>query len=488
MPSAQSKTKEIGYISSAYGGVVKILGLPYVFLHEVLVDSQNQPAALVIGFQPDYIEALLFAADFDIAQPLFRSHRTFFAPVGEAVLGQVFTGLGQPFAGRDLAIGRQMPVFAPAPPIIDRRPVTTPLNTGIKIIDTTLPLGRGQRELIIGDRKLGKSTLAADIVLNQRQADKPVKCIYVICGQGQKKLKDLIKLFKDHNAFAYTAIVAATSAQPLAEQYLAPFVGCAMAEYFRDQGQDALIVYDDLSQHAKVYRDIALLLERPPGRETYPGDIFSLHAGLLERAGQLSAEKGGGSLTALPIIETQEGDITSFIPTNLISITDGQIYLERGLYQKKFLPAVNVGLSVSRVGSQAQPPVLRQVIGGIRLALAQHKELQKLAQLETVVSKESQAKIHRGELILETMKQAKHTNITFAEQVVLFYVVEEGFFDDISTQQWLEFEDLFLRLLRHRHQPLLEKIKKAEALNDKIKAEISQVIYDFRHKFLTAKA
>ncbi len=484
MPKTKITSKEVGYISVAYGGVVKILGLPYVFLHEVLVDKQGQPAALVIGFNKDYIEALLFDESFDTTQPLFRSQQTFSCVVGEEVIGRVFDGLAQPLDEGYKIKGKKRAVFCSAPPIIDRKPVTTPLSTGIKVIDTTLPLGRGQRELIIGDRKLGKSTLAIDIVLNQAQAEPPVKCIYVICGQSQKKLRDLINLFKNQNTFAYTAIVAATASSPLAAQYLVPFVGCAMAEYFRDQGQDALIVYDDFTQHAKVYRDISLLLERPPGREAYPGDIFSLHASLLERAGQLSDKRGGGSLTALPIIETQEGDITSFIPTNLISITDGQIYLERGLYQKKFLPAVNVGLSVSRVGSQAQPPVLRQVIGGIRLALAQHKELQKLAQLETVVSKESQAKIHRGELVLQTMKQDKHTNINFAEQVVLFYVVEGGFFDDISTVQWLEFEDLFLRLLRNRRQELLEKIKKAQRLDDKIKAEISQIIYDFRHQFL----
>jgi F-type H+-transporting ATPase subunit alpha len=485
MPKTKNTSKEIGYISVAYGGVVKILGLPYVFLHEVLVNEQGQPTALVIGFNKDYIEALLFDENFDTTQPLFRSQQTFSCSIGENVVGRVFNGLGLTLDGGPELKNEKKSVFCSAPSIIDRKPVTTPLSTGIKVIDTTLPLGRGQRELIIGDRKLGKSTLAVDIVLNQTQADPPVKCIYVLCGQTQKKLRDLINLFKSQNTFAYTAIVAATASSTLVAQYLAPFVGCAMAEYFRDQGQDTLIVYDDLTQHAKIYRDIALLLERPPGREAYPGDIFSLHAGLLERAGQLSDKHGGGSLTALPIIETQEGDITSFIPSNLISITDGQIYLERGLYQKKFLPAVNVGLSVSRVGSQAQPPVLRQVIGGIRLALAQHKELQKLAQLETVVSKESQAKIHRGELVLQTMKQNKHTNINFAEQVVLFYVVEEGFFDDISTSQWLEFEDLFLRLLRNRHQKLLEKIKKTQNLNNKIKAEISQIIYDFRHQFLT---
>ena len=320
-------------------------------------------------------------------------------------------------------------------------------------------------------------------MLNQKHSEPTVYCIYVICGQKEQKVHELVSLFEQKNALLYTTIVAAPASATFAEQYLAPFVGCAIGEYFRDNGEDALVVYDDLSKHAKVYRDISLLLERAPGREAYPGDIFSLHAELLERAAQLSKEKGGGTLTALPIIETQEGDITSFIPTNLISITDGQIYLEQGLFQKGFLPAVNVGLSVSRVGSQAQPDILQKVVGGIRLALAQHKELQKLSQLETVVSNEAKKKIHRGNLMLELLKQGKHTNIQWPEQVVLFYIVEQGFFDDIEKKKWSNFEVLLLKLVRSRYRNVLQKIRKGE-FDEKIKIKIQEIVKDFRQEFL----
>lgn len=481
-----NKIKEAGRIISFFSGVTKIQGLSGVFLHEMLLDENNTQVGIVISFGKDIVEALFFDEEFDLNKPVFRSFKSFSIPVSNSYIGRVVNGLGDPYDQLEGIQGQTTSVFRQAPPIIDREPISTPLITGIKIIDTSLPLGRGQRELIIGDRKLGKSTIAIDTVLNQKQAKPPVYCIYVICGQKEQKLNELISIFTEHNAFLYTTIVAATAGASFAAQYLAPFVGCTIGEYFRDQGKDALIIYDDFSKHAKTYRSISLLLERPPGREAYPGDIFSLHAGLLERAAKLSVKKGGGSLTALPIIETQEGDITSFIPTNLVSITDGQIYLEQGLFQKGFLPAVNVGLSVSRLGSQVQPPVLKEVVGGIRLALAQHKELQKLSQLETVVSDEAQKKIHRGNLTLELLKQIKHTNISSAEQAFLFYVVEKGFFDNIEKKKWSKFEILLLELVENRYPGVLKKIASG-IFDKKIKEKIQEIVSDFKQEFLLEK-
>jgi len=480
------KNKEIGHVISFFSGVAKIQGLPHVFLHEVLLDEVDAPIAIVIGFDENFVEALFFDEDFDLEKPVFRGFHFFSIPTSGSFMGRVVDGLGRPRDGLGSVRGKEISVFRQAPPIIDRESVLTPLSTGIKIIDTNLPLGRGQRELIIGDQKLGKSTIAIDTVLNQKDAELPVYCIYVICGQKEQKINEIISIFQKHNAFLYTTIVAASAGSSFAELYLAPFVGCAIGEYFRDNSKDALIVYDDLSKHAKAYRDISLLLERAPGREAYPGNIFSLHAELLERAAKLSREKGGGTLTALPIIETQEGDITSFIPTNIISITDGQIYLENGLFQKGFLPAVNVGLSVSRVGSQAQPDILKKVVGGIRLALAQHKELQKLSQLETVVSAEAQKKIHRGDLMLELLKQEKHTNIKWPEQVLLFYAVEQGFFDDIEKSKWSDFETLLLELVRSRYPDVLRKIRSG-IFDEKIKPEIQEIVKDFKQEFLLSE-
>ncbi len=480
---AQNSKEAAGRIVSLFSGVGKIEGLEGVFLHEVLLDGEGKPAALVIGFDDRFVEALLFDDSFAYEKPLFKSGESFSVPVSESCLGRIVDGLGNPLDGLGKLRGKEYPVFKQALPIIDRTPVSSALSTGIKIIDTSLPLGRGQRELIIGDRKIGKSAIAEDIVLNQKKERPEVFCIYVICGQTEQKMTDLINLFEKNNSFLYSTLVSASSGTSFASQYLAPFVGCSIGEYFRDAGRDALVIYDDLSQHAKSYRDISLLLERAPGREAYPGDIFSLHAGLLERAARLSKEKGGGSLTAIPIIETQEGDITSFIPTNLISITDGQIYLERSLFQKGFLPAVNVGLSVSRVGSQAQPEILKQVTGGIRLALAQHKELQKLSQLETTASKEAQKKIFRGELTLELLKQKKHSRVSWPEQVILFYAVGKGFFDDIEKEQWSDFEAFLLELLRDRYFKVLEKIKSG-VFDEAIIEEIQEIIKDFKKEFL----
>ena len=479
-----SKNKIAGHVVSFFSGVARIQGLSHVFLHEVLSDEDGRDAAIVVGFNEKYVEALFFNDVIKFDKPVFRTFRPFSISISDSLIGRVIDGLGEARDGLGKAHGEQKTVFQSAPQIIDRQPVVNPLTTGIKIIDTTLPLGRGQRELIIGDRKLGKTTIGVDTVLNQKHSTPQVYCVYVVCGQKEQKLREIISVFEKENAFLYTTVVAATAGDSFAAQYLAPFVGCTLAEYFRDMGKDALIVYDDLSQHAKSYRNISLLLERAPSRESYPGDIFYLHAALLERAAKLSDEKGGGSLTALPIIETEQGDIASFISTNLISITDGQIYLENGLFQNGFLPAVNIGLSVSRVGSQAQPKILTEIIGRIRLTIAQHKELQKLSQLETVVSSEAQAKIRRGDLILELLKQEKHTKVSWPEQVVLFYVVENGFFDDFEKEKWKEFEPLFLDLINSQYVDVLEEIKSGK-FSEKTRKNLLDVANTFKHEFLS---
>lgn len=472
-----------GKIISFFSGVAKIDGLKNVSIHDILTDK-NKDVAIVVGFDGESVEALFFDNNFDLDSAVFNSGRPFSVQVSNTTIGRVLNGFGIPVDefGEDKN-PTEINVFSKAPQIIDREPVTRPLTTGIKIIDTNLPTGRGQRELIIGDRKLGKSTIAIDIILNQKNADTPVNCVYALIGQNQQQIEESINIFTRNNAFLYSTIVGAPSDATYAEQYLAPFVACAIGEYFRDKGEDSLVIYDDLSKHAKVHRDASLLLERSPGREAYPGDIFALHAILLERAAQLSAKHGGGSLTAFPIIETQEGDITSYISTNIISITDGQIYLESGLYQKGFLPAVNVGLSVSRIGSKAQASILTEVVGDIRLVLAQHKELQKLSQLETVVSEKAKEKIHRGSLMLELLKQDKHINVTWPEQVILFYVVEEGFFDDIVKDSWTEFEILLLAMLRARYRKTLNKIKSG-TFDTKIKSTLKEIVKDFKEEFL----
>lgn len=464
-------------------GWQKLRDCPRFFLHEVLTDESGEACALVVGFDEHYVEALFFNELFDPEKKVFRSKEIFSIKIRDSIIGRVINGVGESLDAYGPLLGENMEVFAGAPQIMERQPVTVPLSSGIKVIDTVLPLGRGQRELIVGDRKIGKSSLAVDVVLNQKWADPAVYCVYVLCGQKEQKLRNLVSVLDKRNALIYTSVVAATADSSFAELYLAPFVGCTIAEYFRDRGKDALVVYDDLSMHAKAYRNIALLLERPPGREAYPGDIFSLHAGLLERAAKLGVEQGGGSLTALPIVETQEGDITAFISTNLVSITDGQIYFERGLFQKGFLPAVNVGLSVSRVGSKAQPEALKKVTGALRLALAQHKELQKLARLETTKSKEATKKIQRGELLLELLKQDKHVNVTWQEQVVLFSIVEQGHFDDLERSLWHDFERLLLELIRNQYFDLLEDIKE-KGLTESHETQIEEIVLDFKRQFV----
>jgi len=476
----------IGYIASFFSGVARIKDLQNVFIHEVLLNSNKDEVAIVIGFDEEFVDALFFDDTFDLSEPLFRSHKPFSIVDSDKYIGRIVNGFAKQMDDLDEIKGNSISVFQNAPTIIERSPVTTPIITGIKVIDTNIPIGNGQRELIIGDRKLGKSTIAIDTVLNQKNSKKKMNCIYVVCGQKNIQVEKLIDIFRKNNSFLYTTIVFAPAQSSFAEKYLAPFVGCTIGEILRNKGEDVLIIYDDLTKHAKAYRDIALLLERTPGREAYPGDIFSLHAGLLERAAQLSAEKGGGSLTALPIVETQQGDITSFVSTNLISITDGQIYLEDSLFQNSHFPAVNIGLSVSRIGSQVQPKALRDVVKGIRLAIAQHKELQSLVKLETNVSKESLIKLKRGDLLIELLKQKKHTIVKCYEQVVLFFMILNGYFDEVDPEKWMNIEYLLLKWIDFQDPVVIKEIKEGtvDMKDDMLKQKILNITESFKKEFL----
>lgn len=486
MPSARSKSvREVGRIERFFSGIALLSGLPHVALHEILITDDGRPCAVVVGFGRRFVEALFFDEGFDPMTPVYRGRRQISVPVADGHVSRVLDGLGRSRDGLPFVPGEERPLFRSAPAVVDREQVIRPLITGIKIIDAILPLGRGQRELIIGDRRVGKSIIGLDAILHQRESDRPVYCVYVSVGNKTNHVENTVRQLRESGAMLYTTVIAATADDPYAALYLAPFVGCTVAEYFRDRGADALVVYDDLSKHAKVYRDISLLLERAPGRETYPADIFSLHAGLLERAAQLSAAKGGGSLTALPIIETEEGDLTSYVPTNLISITDGQIYLERGLKEKGIEPAVNVGLSVSRLGGQVQPPPLKEVTAGLRLSLAQLRELQKLTELETMVSQESRQRIRRGGLILELLKQERHQTLRWEEQVVLFYAVQKGSFDDLPREKWRRLERVLLDVLRQSQSATLATIRENE-FDDGTRKKLDAVIADFKEEFLNA--
>ncbi len=470
--------KEIGHIDKFYQGVGKITGLPNVFLHEVLLWENKKPAALVIGYSINFVEAIFFhPEEVNLTQPVFRSKKPIQIPIGPKYLGRIVNGLGEPIDELGIIDEKEYSsVFKESPGIIDREPVTLPLFTGTKVIDSTLPIGRGQRELIIGDKKIGKTTLAIKALINQDHNKEnglpPVYGVCVLIGQKKDKVKETIKILKNYQVLDNSVIVATMADDPLVLQYLAPYIGCTIAEYFRDHGKDALIIYDDLSKHAKVYREISLLLERPPGREAYPGDIFYLHSTLLERAAKLSSKKYSGSLTALPIIETLENDITSFIPTNLISITDGQIYLDPNLFAQGIFPAINIGLSVSRVGSQAQHPLLKEVTKSLKLTISQYHSLKKLVQLESDLSIEAKEKFTIGELTLEALKQDKFMPVSLIEEIIIFYGLSQKLFLSIKKENWAKFEEKLIDYLQSKEKEtksiLSQPIPQAKKNIDKI--------------------
>jgi F-type H+-transporting ATPase subunit alpha len=412
-----------------------------------------------------------------------RTGKIMSVPVGEAMIGRVVDALGRPIDGKGpIASEKLMPIERIAPGVIDRQGVKQPMQTGIKAIDGMIPIGRGQRELIIGDRQTGKTAIAIDAIINQKGGD--MICIYVAIGQKRSTVAQVVKTLEEYGAMAYTIVVSASASDPAPMQYLAPYSGCAMGEYFRDTSRHALCIYDDLSKHAAAYREISLLLRRPPGREAYPGDVFYLHSRLLERAAKLSDEFGGGSLTALPFIETQAGDVSAYIPTNVISITDGQIYLESDLFNSNIRPAVNVGLSVSRVGGNAQIKAMKQVAGPLRLDLAQYRELAAFAQFGSDLDKSSQAQLNRGKRLVEILKQAQYSPLPVEKQITIIFAATTGLLDDLAVEDCRPFEAELYKFIENSKPGIFEQIRTKKAFDDGLRTELTNAVKELKPRFL----
>ncbi len=474
---------ETGVVISVGDGIARIYGLERVMASE-LVEFPNGIMGLVLNLEEDNVGAAILGEDEHIKEGdiVKRTGRIIQVPVGEALVGRVVNPLGQPLDGKGPIEAKEFrPIEEKAPGVVVRQPVKEPLQTGIKAIDSMIPIGRGQRELIIGDRQTGKTALAIDTIINQKETD--VFCIYVAIGQKQSTVAQVVDKLRQHGAMDYTIVVSATASDPAPLQYIAPYAGCTMGEYFRDTGRHALIIYDDLSKHAVAYREMSLLLRRPPGREAYPGDIFYLHSRLLERAAKLSDELGGGSLTALPIIETQAGDISAYIPTNVISITDGQIYLETDLFYAGIRPAVNVGLSVSRVGGNAQIRAMRQVAGSLRLDLAQYRELAAFAQFGSELDKATQAQLARGERLVEILKQGQYQPLPVAKQIVIIYAGVNGFLDEFPVSALQKYEAQLYQFIEDRYPEIFREIEEKKELDDALRSKIDRALEEFKEVF-----
>lgn len=466
--------KEVGEIISVGDGIARIYGMSGAMAGELL-DFPHDILGMILNLEEDNVGAVIMGEDDKLKEGdvVRRSGRVADVPVGESLVGRVVDALGRPLDGKgDIKSPERRKIEIKAPGIIDRRPVYEPLQTGIKTIDAVTPIGKGQRELIIGDRQTGKTAIAIDTIINQRQ--KGVFCIYVAIGQKLSTVAQVVDKLTSYGAMEYTIVVNASASDPAPLQYIAPYCGAAMGEYFRDSGRHALIVYDDLSKHAVAYRQISLLLRRPPGREAYPGDIFYLHSRLLERAAKLSDELGGGSLTALPIVETQAGDVTAYIPTNIISITDGQIYLEPDLFHAGIKPAVNVGLSVSRVGGAAQIKAMKQVAGQLRIDLAQYRELESFAQFGADLDPSTKKKLVRGRVLQEVLKQGQYKPMSAGQQVIQLYAAVKGYLDDVKIS---EIKDCLARLdaqIAKNVPDLPGEIESSKILNDALKSKLDE--------------
>lgn len=475
--------KEVGTVTSVGDGIAKIYGLDRVMYNELLEFPQDV-FGLALNLEEDSVGAVLLGESYLIKEGdlVKRTHKIIQVPSGPSMIGRVVNPLGVPLDEKGpIQSDDFMVVERMAPGVVDRMPVKEPLQTGIKAIDSMIPIGRGQRELIIGDRQTGKTAIALDTIINQKGKD--VICIYVAIGQKNSTVAYSIKTLEDYGAMDYTIVVSASASDPSPLQYLAPYSGCAIGEYFRDRGQHALIIYDDLSKHAAAYREISLLLRRPPGREAYPGDVFYLHSRLLERAAKYSEEHGGGSLTALPIIETQAGDVSGYIPTNVISITDGQIYLEPELFNAGIRPAINIGISVSRVGGNAQIKAMKQVAGKLRLDLAQYRELVTFAQFGTELDRASQAQLERGARLTEILKQDQYVPMPVENQILVIYAGNRGFLDEIEVSQVPKYEQKLIEYFDHEHQDLLKKITDKKVIDDDLDQAISKAFTSFNQQF-----
>ncbi|MFN2529988.1 MAG: F0F1 ATP synthase subunit alpha [Pyrinomonadaceae bacterium] len=471
---------EVGTVIKVGDGIAEIHGLEKVMAGELL-EFPHEVRGLALNLEEDKVGAVLFGEFQAIREGdlVKRTGRIMQVPVGDALISRVVDVLGNPIDERGpIVTDSYYPVERIAPGVVDRQPVKEPLQTGLKAIDAMVPIGRGQRELIIGDRQTGKTAVAVDTIINQKGKD--VICIYVAIGQKASTVAQVVKTLQDFGAMDYTIVIKATASDPAAMQFLAPYSGAAMGEYFRDNGRHALTIYDDLSKQAAAYREISLLLRRPPGREAYPGDVFYLHSRLLERAAKLSDAKGGGSLTSLPIIETQAGDISAYIPTNVISITDGQIFLEADLFNSGFRPAINVGNSVSRVGGSAQIKAMKQVAGTLRLDLAQFRELQAFAQFGSDLDKATQAQLARGQRLTEILKQPQYRPMDVEKQVLVIWSATNGYTDDIAIEDIRKFETNLLTFFENSHPGLLSSIRDKKSLTDDIKSDLKQALEDFK--------
>ncbi len=478
---------EVGTVTSVGDGVARIYGLEKVMAGELL-QFPHDVAGLALNLEEDQVSAVLLGDYTEIKEgdEVKRMHRIMSVPVGEAMVGRVVNSLGRPTDGKGPILTEHFNAIERlAPGVVDRQPVSEPVQTGLKSIDAMIPIGRGQRELIIGDRQTGKTAIGIDTIINQKGGD--VICIYVAIAQKRSTIAHLVKTLTEYDAMKYTIVIEASASDPASMQFLAPYAGCAMGEYFRDSGRHALCIYDDLSKHAAAYREISLLLRRPPGREAFPGDVFYLHSRLLERAAKMNEKLGGGSLTALPIIETQAGDISAYIPTNVISITDGQIYLETDLFHSGIRPAINVGLSVSRVGGAAQIKAMKQVAGTLRLDLAQYRELAAFAQFGSDLDKATQAQLNRGQRLVEILKQDQYVPLPVARQVVTVFAGTNGYLDDIEVGDCLAFEKGLYEFLDIAHPTLLEEIVSKKTLDDDLKAKLKTALNEFKTKFVSER-
>src|SRR5881392_1732875 len=471
---------EVGTVIKVGDGIAEVHGLEKVMASELL-EFPHDVRGLALNLEEDKVGTVLFG-DFQKIKEgdeVKRTRRIMSVPVGDPIIGRVVDALGNPIdeAG-EIITDTYFPIERIAPGIIDRQPVKEPLQTGLKAIDSMVPIGRGQRELIIGDRQTGKTAVAIDTIINQKGKD--VICVYVAIGQKASTVAQVVKKLEDFGAMDYTVVVSATASDPAAMQFLAPYSGCAIGEYFRDNGRHALTIYDDLSKQAAAYREISLLLRRPPGREAYPGDVFYLHSRLLERAAKMSDARGGGSLTSLPIIETQAGDISAYIPTNVISITDGQIFLESDLFNAGIRPAINVGNSVSRVGGAAQIKAMKQVAGSLRLDLAQYRELAAFAQFGSDLDKATQAQLARGQRLTEILKQPQYQPMDVEKQVLIIWSATNGFADDVAIEDIRKFETELLSFIENSHPGVLQNLREKKAVTDEIQKDLEQSLKDFK--------
>ncbi len=474
---------DTGTVVTVGDGIVRIHGLDNCMLNELL-EFENGVQCMALNLEQDFVGAVMLGSDAEIKEgdTVKRTGRIISVPVGEALLGRVVNSLGQPIDGKGPIITNETrPIEKIAPGIITRKSVDTPLQTGIKAIDSMIPIGRGQRELIIGDRQTGKTAIAIDTIINQKNAG--VLCIYVAIGQKSSTVATVVEQLKKAGAMDYTIVVSSTASELAPLQYIAPYAGCAMGEYFMEQGKDALIVYDDLSKHAVAYRTLSLLLKRPPGREAYPGDVFYLHSRLLERAANLNEDYGGGSLTALPIIETQAGDVSAYIPTNVISITDGQIFLETELFNSGIRPAVNPGISVSRVGGSAQIKAMKKVSGTLKLEYSQYRELQAFSQFGSDLDADTKNRLAKGERIVAVLKQPQSSPLSVEDQVIIIYAVINNFLKNIPVEKISDFETELFRYIAERYPEITDSIRKNKVLTPENEEALKKVLTEFAEKY-----